>query len=175
MTKATRPAGVTRSELADRLGVNPRTIGKWMAEGMPVLSPGRGRQPTRFDLAAARDWRQARDETSRAERAEFERIRARRELAQAIEAEQRVSLRAARLIRAEDADRVWREQVTTIRRRLLRFPARVTPGLVDASRRFGAAGIEASLERDIHRLLCELAGVPVGGLPARENRTAGVG
>lgn len=45
---------VTRLELADELGKNPRTIAKWQEECLPIVERGRGGRPSTYDLEAYR-------------------------------------------------------------------------------------------------------------------------
>lgn len=47
---------MNQTELAEAFGVNRTAINQWVAEGMPVLRPGRRGIAAEYDLNACRDW-----------------------------------------------------------------------------------------------------------------------
>lgn len=86
---------------------------------MPVASrAGRGRA-TRFDAAECHAWRACRDADGAVEFRSVERARARKDLAQAMEAEQRVAIKARTLVLAADAERVMADEYARCRGKLL--------------------------------------------------------
>jgi phage terminase Nu1 subunit (DNA packaging protein) len=56
MTTATPPRLVNARELAAEVGVHPDRIGKWAAQGMPVVRRGRHGEESAYDLAACVQW-----------------------------------------------------------------------------------------------------------------------
>lgn len=136
-----------RADLARELDIHPRTLLKWFRDGCPDA-----------DRRTVEAWRDARDRQTRDRRAALEAARARKELAQAIEAEQRVAIRAGRLIPVDEVDRVWSSQVAALRARLLSMPTALADRLCRIAATGGAAGIEAALETAIHEALRELSG-----------------
>ena len=160
---------VTRRELASRLSCDPRTVAKWLEEGLPVAKRGRGGRPSLYDEAAARAWLQAREEAAQ-QTPDLLVSRARKELAQAIEAEQRVAIRAGKLIAIEEVDRVWSMQVAAVRAQLLALPTSLADRLHRVAALEGAAGVEQVLLDAVHHALRDLA---TGGaaLPAKPKRT----
>jgi phage terminase Nu1 subunit (DNA packaging protein) len=159
---------VTRRELARRLPCDPRTVARWQEEGLPVAKRGRGGRPSLYDEAAVRAWLTTREETARQQAPDFTASRARKELAQAIEAEQRVAIRASKLIPIEDVDRLWSGQVAAIRARLLAWPTALADRIHRVAALEGAAGVEQLLQEIVYDALRELA---AGAAPTRRRRT----
>lgn len=149
---------VTRPDLAELLDVNERTIAKWQAEGMPVLRRGRGGKPSAYNLAVAFRW--ARDSgkfVTQAAAHHGPSARDRKELAQAIESEQRIAIKARTLIPIEDVEKTWSAVVTGIRAKLLAMPTALADRLHRASAQHGAAAVEATLEEAVFDTLRELS------------------
>jgi phage terminase Nu1 subunit (DNA packaging protein) len=149
---------LTRLELAARLGVHPITIAKWQQEGLPIASRGRRGVASRYNEADVRAWLEAREERARQNAPDFAACRARKELAQAIEAEQRVAMRAKQLIPIEEVDRIWSAQVAAVRSRLLSWPTALADRLHRVAATDGAAGVERVLQDAAYETLRELAG-----------------
>jgi len=158
---------VTRRELAKRLGCNARTIAKWIEEGLPVAKRGRGGRPSKYDEAAVRAWIEVREEAARSNAPDLMASRARKELAQAVEAEQRVAIRAGKLIPIEEVDRIWSGQVAAVRARLLAWPTALADRLHRVAALEGAAGVERVLQEIVYDALRELA---AGVKPPRPRR-----
>lgn len=159
---ASKPrAPLTRRDLAALLGKHPMTITKWEQAGLPVATRGSRGRPSLYDESAVRVWLQRRDEAAQHQAPDLLASRARRELAQAVEAEQRVAIKAGRLIAIEDVDRIWSAQVAAVRTRLLAIPVSVADRLHRVATLEGATGVEAVLLEVVHNALHELAsGVP---------------
>lgn len=157
--------GLTRLELAAALGCDPRTIAKWLEEGLPVLSRGRGGRPSRYDEAKAKSWLAARNAAAAAgEHLDLAHERARKEHFQALLAEQLHKTRSGELIPRVDAVRDWGAIVAAIRTKLLAFPVAVSDQAGRAHTLQGVTGLQAALMDAICRdLLPELAGT----IPAR--------
>jgi len=149
---------VTRLQLAKHLKHLPRTISKWQEEGLPVARRGRGGRPSLYDEPAVRAWVEAREAAAQTQAPTFMISRSRKELAQALEAEQRVALRSGTLLAAADVDRTWSAEVAAVRARLLAIPTAWSDRLHRAGALGGAAGIEALLVEAIYQVLRELAG-----------------
>jgi phage terminase Nu1 subunit (DNA packaging protein) len=161
---------LTRLEVAYRLGVNPQTVTKWIEEGLPVAERGRGRRPSRYEEASVRRWVAAREKAIEGQRPggrapggdgdapNLIASRARKELAQAIEAEQRVALRAGKLIPVEEVDKLWSGQVAAIRARLLSWPTALSDRLHRVAVIEGPPGVERVLFEATHDALRELSG-----------------
>ena len=158
MTKrSTRGRGLcTGAELAARLEAHPRTVRKWRALGLPVARLGTGSSPSYYDEAAARAWVTAYSERLRGEREQWSAFRARRDAALASESEQRVALRAGRLVLIDEVDRVWSAQVAAVRARLLSWPTALSDRVHRASATEGARGVRAVLRVAVHDALREL-------------------
>jgi len=161
---------VTRLELAKRLQCNPQTIVKWVEEGLPVERRGKGGRASKYDMAKARAWVQAREDAARQQGPDFAVSRARKELAQAIEAEQRVAMRAGKLIAIEDVDRIWSAQVAAVRSRLLSLPTALSDRLHRAAALDGVVGVERMLLDAVHGALRELSSGARATTPVRKTR-----
>lgn len=146
---------LTRLQLATALDAHPRSVSRWLEEGMPVAKPGRGGHASLFRLADVRAWLMAREAASPA--AEFQQARIRKELAQAAEAEQRVAQRAGRLLAVEDVEKTWSSMVAAMRARLLALPTALSDKVCRLAVTDGVAAVEAELERAVHEALRELA------------------
>lgn len=148
---------VTRRELAQRLGVHMQTICKWEREGMPIADRGRRGKSTLYSEPDVQSWRRLRDQHSH-QAPDFMLARARKELAQAIEAEQRVAIRAKTLLHVDEVERTWSAQVAAIRARLLALPAALAGRVTREATLSGPAAVEALLQDAIHQALTELSG-----------------
>ncbi len=102
--KPETPQALTRKQLAAALKCDLRTIARWADEGLPTVRRGRGGRPSLFDLAAVQAWKAQRD-TVAAASPDLANARARKEHWQALEAEQRVAIKAKTLLLAADVER----------------------------------------------------------------------
>ena len=81
---------LTRTELAKQLDRNRQTITKWTAAGMPVAKRGSRGKPHLYRVSVVLAWLAARDEIAKSGQAlDLTQQRARKELAQALLAEQK--------------------------------------------------------------------------------------
>lgn len=158
---------VTRLALASRLSCVVRTITKWEREGLPVATRGKGGQPSLYDLAEVRAWLAERQKRTRHDSAALMSARCRKERAQAAESEQRVALRAGRLIPVEEVERVWSAEVAAVRARLLVIPTTLADKLHLVGTLEGAPGIERELQAAVYEVLTELA---AGETPTKKKR-----
>ena len=55
-----RAGFLTRKELAERLGVHPKSVSRWERDGCPVAAKGNRKAPTLFSLVRVETWLQAR-------------------------------------------------------------------------------------------------------------------
>lgn len=161
---------LTRRQLADRLGKHPMTVTKWEQDGLPVAVRGRRGRPSLYDPTAVSAWCQARDEAAKQQAPDLLVARARKELAQAIEAEQRVAIRAGKLIAIEDVDRIWSAQVAAVRAQLLAIPTALADRLHRVAALEGVVGIETVLVDAMHAALRELADGGARPSPPRRRR-----
>lgn len=149
---------LTRLELAAALGCDPRTIAKWLELGLPVARRGRGGRASRYDEAACRAWKTARDEDShRAGALDPIQERAKRERAQALLAEQMFEVRAKRLLSADDVERVWQAEIAGARALILSSYTGASDRVYRAATTDGLAGVERELRALAHAVLRELA------------------
>ena len=124
-----KKSAVTRTALAKEFGVVPSTITRWERDGMPALKAGRGRE-TMFEVKECRAWREA-----QAAPASASSSRARKELAQALEAEQRIAIKAKELVRAADVEQVIAGEYARCRTKLLGLPRKAKSVLPHLSAR----------------------------------------
>ena len=88
---------------------------------------GRGRE-TRFDLVKCRAWREAVDAVDSEDGdlgQSTRRARLRKDLAQAMEAEQRIAIKAGTVVNADEVLRKWTDEISRCRSHLLGIPSRV--------------------------------------------------
>lgn len=148
---------LTRVELAAALDVNPRTIAKWIEEGLPVAKRGKGGSPSQFDLAACRAWQAARAQLQADDPIDLMRERARKERAQALLAEQLYAVRSGKLLPADEVEKVWTAEVAAVRSLMLSAPQTWSDRIYRASTSEGLAGVERELKALIHSFMRELA------------------
>lgn len=112
----------TAREVAQAFGCNIRTVAKWVDEGMPVAQRGTGGRPSLFDLQAIERWKVARDTAAPGEPGSANTARMRKEMAQALEAEQRIAIKAKTLVLRADMEQVMADEYTRCRTKLLGLP-----------------------------------------------------
>jgi phage terminase Nu1 subunit (DNA packaging protein) len=151
----TTPTGLlTRRELAAALPAHPRSIARWLEEGLPVAERGRGGHASKYSLAAVRTWLRARETTPAAD---LTAARIRRETALATEAEQRIAVKAKNLIPIDEVEKTWGRIVAAVRARLLSMPTALSGQLHRAAVTDGEAAVEAVLQEGVYDALRELA------------------
>lgn len=159
MTEAQGRTLVTARELAEQLSCHPRTIPKWMDEGMPVAERGRGGRPSKFDLEQCREWSESRRaaESDDLTAVDLIRERARKERAQAALAEQLYATRQKDLLPRADVEKAWSAEVAAVRSILLAMPQKYADRVHRAGTRNSVAGVEDMLKQMAHEVLRELA------------------
>lgn len=145
----------TRSDVARHFAVAERTVGNWIARGMP------GR-PGRYDLAAIAAWRGGRQPAKPGRLSpEREAAMARHELARAEEREIKVARLRGQLVAVDPARRLVGRRVHEARSVLDQLPDQILAGLpeslADADRRRVAETARTSVART-----CKM----LSGLPA---------
>lgn len=149
---------VTRTELAEKLGCDPRTIAKWLEQGLPVADRGRGGRPSLYDPAAAQQWLAARNAAAqKGEATDLLRERARRERAQALLAEQALEIRRRDLLPRDEVEKSWAAEVAAVRTLLLAMPTTLAEQVCRVAMTEGIAGVEELLQNAVHDVLRELA------------------
>lgn len=154
---------LTRQELATALGgISPRTIEKWLEEGLPVASRGRGGRPSRYDLATVQAWLKARDDAAAAAAPnsgalDLVRERARKEHWQAHVAEQLYLTRGGELLPRAEVERAWSAERDAIRTKILSVWTTHADRVFRAATLEGLPGVEAALKAIAHDILRELA------------------
>lgn len=114
---------LVRRELAKALGCDQRTVAKFQDEGMPVAVRGRGGRPSKFNAAACVAWKTKRDTSSSDTGAPaFMVARTRKELAQALEAEQRIATKGKYLVDAREVEARIADDISKARTKLLGLP-----------------------------------------------------
>lgn len=149
---------VTRRELAQRIGIHMQTVAKWLEEGMPVADRGSRGRAAKFRESDVRAWRAARETAAkRTGLVDVAQERARKERAQAMEAEQRVAIRAKNFLPAVDVERAWAFEINAVRTYALAIPATQADRLTRVATLEGVSGVEAVLIEIVHALLGELS------------------
>lgn len=155
---AATPVTVTRRELADRLTVHPMTVTKWEQAGLPVADRGRKGRPSRYDEAAVRAWLAAREAQAKSSGVNDVALeRARKERAQALEAEQRIAIKAKEFVPVADVEKAWTAEVQAVRTAILATYTTKADQMHRIALTEGVAGVEAFLKELAHDLLRELA------------------
>lgn len=147
---------MTRAELAQALGKDPRTLSRWATEGMPTASAGSPGRPAMFDLAACRAWLLEREEHQRGRHEDLEQARARKEHWQALLAEQTHRARERELVPAAEVEAVHAAELERIKRTVGRLPSHAEA--VSAAVAGGPQAVEAALKKAVYSILHELAG-----------------
>lgn len=149
----------TRQQLAVIFAVDPRTIAKWLDEGLPVAARGRGGKASLYPIPACVQWVVKRErarvtEEAKAlspaqERAALDRVR-REEL------ELKMQVRRGELVEVDQVAREFADAANAVKARLRRIPDAVADRLVAQASR-GPAPVKALLLVEIDDALRELA------------------
>lgn len=148
---------LSRRELATRMRVHMMTVTKWERDGLPIAHRGRRGKASYYRESEVRAWLAAREAKANGSHHDVAQQRARKELAQAIEAEQRVAVRAGALVAREEVERAWAAEVAAVRTILLAWPSTLADRLHTVALTEGPVGIETTLVEAVHDLLRELA------------------
>lgn len=149
----------TRPQLATIFGKNPRTIAKWLDEGMPVASKGRGGRPSLYNLPKCVQWvieqrvqalgGSGAELSPQTERALLDRKR-REEL------EIKIQVRRGQLVEVDAVRLEYADLATAVKQRLRAIPDAVADQVTVASHG-GPAAVKALLLARIDEALRELA------------------
>ena len=151
---------LTRRDLAARLAVHMQTVTKWERDGLPIAERGRKGKPSRYEVAAVREWIATREKDAKAGGAgvDVARERARKERAQAELAEQLHATRARHLLPTDEVERVVGAKVAAARTVALTWKTSLVDRLELAYQGGGRAAMVAVLDEEVDLFLLELAG-----------------
>lgn len=135
-------------DIAALFGVTDRTIRNWDAEGLPGKGEGRGRVYVWAEVLAWRDTR-----ISGSKGGDVLTDKARKEKAQADEAEIDAARKAGSVIDRAGAVRAWGAYLGRLQQNLLGYAGRVAPRLADGQT---LAERQDLLDREMHASLREL-------------------
>lgn len=152
------PGLCTRRQLAELLGQHMQTVTKWEQDGMPITERGRRGKPSLYAVAAVQAWLEAREVAAQTGGAvDVARQRARKELAQAVLAEQTYQIRAKELLPRQDVEKAWAGEVSAVRTKLLSWSTTIADRVHRAGMLTGVAGVERELRDATEDVLRELA------------------
>lgn len=120
---------VSKSRLSAVLGPSIKSIDRWIREGAPVISRGTTRQGWRINTAAFFEWVRAYDvkmATGDDDHLSFEKAKAREKEAQARLKEDELQVRRGKLVSLDDVVAGYRDEVETLKARLLLIPLQAT-------------------------------------------------
>lgn len=147
---------LTRPQLAEVFGKDPRTIAKWLDEGMPCAVKGRGGRPSRYSLPAVVQWVIERELQARGgdgeelspqlERAKLDRLR-RQEL------DLKLSVRRGELVEVAAVQAEYADLAAIVKARLRSIPNAIADLVAGQS----PAAVKALLLSKIDEALRELA------------------
>lgn len=106
---------MTRKDLAEAFSCDVRTIARWQDEGMPVAERGRGGHASKYSLPAVIAWKAGQADGLAGSMSS----RHRKELAQALEAEQRIAIKSKELVSAADIEQLIAGEYARCRTKLL--------------------------------------------------------
>ncbi len=149
-----------RVELAQALGIHPRTLDKFIEEGMPVRVRGRGGRPSEYEEAEARAWLAVRNDVTPEDDAPDGR-RAQREGWRVALLEQTFKARQRKLIPAEERDAAWAGETARIAAIVESWRTSLAPDALSVALKDGPGGVERLLAAKVDEVLRELAGLPM--------------
>lgn len=153
------PLLVTRLVLASILGVNVRTIDKFMDDGMPVAVRGKGGQASQYDVRDCVQWYVARERAALmgdGEGLSPHKERALLNRKQVEEIELRLKTKRGELVPADEASRDFAECAANVKARMRRVPSSVADRIVAAASQ-GPHAVTAILRAEIDVALRELS------------------
>lgn len=169
MTERGGLALVTRRQLAQVFGKDNRTIARWLEDGMPCATPGRGGQSSMFSIPACVQWYIARELQIRgAEEADavspsvsLSRLNAKR----TEELELKLQVRRGQLVEAEAVAHEFADLAVAVKSRIRAVPDAVADQLVGLS----PAEVKRLLLAKLDDALRELArGAELVSVPAED-------
>jgi phage terminase Nu1 subunit (DNA packaging protein) len=153
MTRKPRKKLLDRQELAEAMGVIPGTITRWERDGMPVAKRAPRGKPSKFDLAAVREWREAVDAEAEAQTLSLSEERAKLAKRQREKLELEMRVRRGELVELATVSKEFADIATAVRTRLRAISTTVAPQLAGLD----AKAAEALLRTRIDDALRELA------------------
>lgn len=119
---------------------------------------GRGGRPSLYDVEKCRAWLKAREAPGLGETpGGLFKERARRELAQALLAEQTFEMRARLLLPAEEVERTWAAEIRAVRALLLSWKTTLADRFHRAAVLNGVDGVAQEVEAAVREVLTQLA------------------
>ncbi len=149
----------TRQQLAEIFGKNPRTIAKWLEEGLPVAVPGRGGKPSLYAIPACVQWvlkRESAATTAAAKAQSPAQERALLDRARREDLELKMHVRRGELVEAGQVALEFAEIANSVKARLRRIPDALAERLIAAATR-GPGPVKAMLLAEIDDALRALA------------------
>jgi len=147
------PGLITRLTLARRVGVDARTVAKWIEIGLPVAVRGRGGRASLYNVADCERWIADHTAPTASGGLDVAQERAKRERAQAKLAEQAYQIKARTLLPAAEVDKAWTAIATAIRAKLVAVPQAYTDRIMRA-----ALGGRDAMHRALDLLVDEVLG-----------------
>lgn len=149
---------VSQIELAEILGVTPKSVRAWERQGMPVQEKGRRGVASKYSVAACIAWRLERVEAqarARPDPTEIDEARARKVAAEAALAEIELAKARGEVVRLDDMSRAVGEALATTRARLLQVGAKCAP---QADLQPDEATLRALLDDALHEAIEPISG-----------------
>ena len=159
----------TRPQLATIFGKNPRTIAKWLDDGMPVAVKGRGGRASRYSLPQCVQWvlereLQARGDEGEELKPQLERAKLDRKRRE--ELELKIRVRRGELVEVDAVRAEYADLAAAVKARLRSIPDAVADQLVGQA----PAAVKVLLLGRIDDALRELArSVHVAAIPDEED------
>jgi phage terminase Nu1 subunit (DNA packaging protein) len=153
------PLLVTRVRLAGVFGKEPRTIARWLEDGLPVAQPGRPGKAALFDVGVCVQWviqREVAAVVGDGEGLSPQHQRALLDRKRTEELELRIQVKRGALVPAEDVARDFADCATSVKARLRRVPSSVADRVVAIASQ-GPHAIKALLLGEIDEALRELS------------------
>ena len=151
--KADQPAGlVTRAQAAEKLGVAPNRINKWVADGAPVAIPGARGHSAYYDLEALRAWLAERGRPKQDESVSLGAARARLAVAQALKWERENLVRSGDLVERAQVVSEGQSVLSALRAKLLAVSRlAVMRGVVTRDKEAGLHSLVVDALRELAR------------------------
>ncbi len=109
-------------------------------------------------MADVKKWLAAREKAARNNGTlDYVQVKARRELAQAMVAEQTVAIRAKELVPVDQVEKAWAAEVSAVRAKLLSWPTTISDSIYRESKLNGLEGVERVVKAATEELLLELS------------------
>jgi phage terminase Nu1 subunit (DNA packaging protein) len=147
---------VTKSELAEILGVSERTLSTWQQEGLPIEN--QQHQGNTYHTVKVIDWLKQhhanRLTESNGEILDLEAEKARLTKAQADAAELKLAEQKRQLLDANEVQAVWENNIMACRAKLLSLPSKIAPVVANET---STPIIESTIRDALYEALDELS------------------